>query len=458
MEKQANKKQNKQKDNSKNKVKIKLQTKEKDSFKEKKEYRKFCLQKFEEFNNNGKLTVAIFCDTFFPIVDGVINVLDNYAKRLVKMCNVVVFVPEHKGKTVKKEYLVYGIKSLYFKFVNYDLAFPELDTDFKKIIKHLRIDIIHSHSPFFVGQFAVKLAKKLKIPIVSTFHSQYKQDFYKNTKSESLTKMLLSGIMKVFNSSTEVWTMHQKSLETLISYGFKGSSFLIPNATDFICPPDIDKLVAGIDEKYHLKNAQNVFLFVGRLVETKNILFIVDVMNNLAQKKIPYKMVFVGDGPDEAKLKAKIKKLNLKDNIILTGRITDKNLLGAFYKRADLLIFPSFYDTDGFVRIEAACFKTPSIYAKGSVASYSIKENENGFLAEADVDSFAKKLIEIINNQQLLEEVGENAKTQMYIVWDQVINMAYNRYLYLIEKNRKKLKYLEVIRKTKKKERVKIEK
>lgn len=450
MEKQTNKKHNKQKDDSKNKAKIKLQTKEKDSFKEKKEYRKFCLQKFEEFNNNGKLTVAIFCDTFFPIVDGVINVLDNYAKRLVKMCNVVVFVPEHKGKTVKKEYLVYGIKSLYFKFVNYDLAFPELDTDFKKVIKHLRIDIIHSHSPFFVGQFAVKLAKKLKIPLVSTFHSQYKQDFYKNTKSESLTKMLLSGIMKVFNSSTEVWTMHQKSLETLISYGFKGSSFLIPNATDFVCPPDIDKLVNEIDEKYHLKNVENVFLFVGRLVETKNILFIVDVMNNLAQKKIPYKMVFVGDGPDEAKLKAKIKKLNLKDSIILTGRITDKNLLGAFYKRADLFVFPSLYDVSSIVQIEAACFGLPVIFAEGSVTSCTVTKDVNGFIAPANVEDFSNAIIKIISDKAKLQQVSINAHNELYVTWDDVIDTAFERYIYLIDRNKKKMATLHFIKNNKK--------
>lgn len=40
-----------------------------------------------------KLTVGIFCDSFFPFVDGVAMVIDNYAKRLVKNCHVIVFAP-----------------------------------------------------------------------------------------------------------------------------------------------------------------------------------------------------------------------------------------------------------------------------------------------------------------------------------------------------------------------------
>ena len=44
-----------------------------------KNYRDYIMNKIEEFNNNGKHTIVYFCDTFYPIIDGVIKVLDNYA-------------------------------------------------------------------------------------------------------------------------------------------------------------------------------------------------------------------------------------------------------------------------------------------------------------------------------------------------------------------------------------------
>ena len=43
----------------------------------------------------NKITVGLFNDSFMPMMDGVVMVVDNYAKRLSKFCNVVVFVPKY---------------------------------------------------------------------------------------------------------------------------------------------------------------------------------------------------------------------------------------------------------------------------------------------------------------------------------------------------------------------------
>ena len=43
---------------------------------------------------NNKLTIGIFNDSFYPMNDGVCMVVDNYARRLVKYANVIVFVPK----------------------------------------------------------------------------------------------------------------------------------------------------------------------------------------------------------------------------------------------------------------------------------------------------------------------------------------------------------------------------
>lgn len=41
-----------------------------------------------------RLKVGYFIDTFFPMVDGVIMVVDNYAKRMQKYADVTVFAPK----------------------------------------------------------------------------------------------------------------------------------------------------------------------------------------------------------------------------------------------------------------------------------------------------------------------------------------------------------------------------
>ena len=406
----------------------------KDIIKQDKEYKKYILEKIEEYNTNGKKTIAYFCDTFYPIIDGVIKVLDNYAKLLKDKYNIVVIAPKHKGMVSKQDYLVIGVKSLYFKFVGYDLSFPGCDNFVKKALRLLKIDIVHAHSPFTIGKLAAKTAKKKNTPFIMTMHSQYKQDFYKHTKSKLLTKILTDNIVKVFSKSDEVWTMNNKTAETLQGYGYKGNFFLIPNATEYVPFDKPEQYNKYINSKYDIKKNQLVFLFIGRLIALKNIHFIVDSLKIVKDSGIDFKMIFVGSGPDEESLKKQIKELNLQDCILLTGTIKDREELAKIITRSDLFLFPSIYDVSSLVQIEAAAFNTPAVLINGSLTSATITDNVNGFLSENSVDAFAEKIIEISNDKEKLKEIGKQAHKDLYITWPQVATKASERYEYWIEK------------------------
>lgn len=399
-----------------------------------KRYTEYVLKKVDEFNNNGKMTVAIYCDAFFPDLDGVVMVVDNLAKRLKDMCNIIAFVPRHKGRTYKRDYLVVGVKSTFLKSINYSLAMPLFDNDYFRVIRHARIDVIHCHSPFFLGKAAKSLHKAKKIPMVTTFHSQYKKDIYKATKNKGLTAMVLKIIMHVFNASNEVWTMHKKSAKTICDYGYNGKIRLIPNATDYVYPIDSEQRIALL-RKQHDINDEKVLLFVGRLVLQKNILFIAEVLSKLREKGDKFKMFFVGDGPDRAKLEERIEKLGLQNQCVLVGSISDRNLLASYYLFSDLILFPSLYDVSSIIQIEGACMKTPTVFVEGSVTSCTVNNGENGFILPNDVKSYADGVHNIINDQETLKRVGENAQRDLYVTWDEVVENTYNAYKELIDQN-----------------------
>ena len=396
------------------------------------EYYQDIEKKFEEFNNNGRKTICYFCDTYYPILDGVIVVLNNYARLQSPNFNVVVCVPKHKGKaTLSPDYLVLSAKSKYFKFVNYDLAFPNRDKRFNKCLSKLRIDLVHSHSPFTMGKVACKLAKERNVPLVCTFHSQYKQDFYKATKSRLLSNILLKGIMKKFHPATEVWTMNKECVRTLREYGYKGEVSLKPNATSKVRPDNIEELKRLADEKWNLKDEKNVFLFVGRLVTQKNILMIPESLKILKDSGIPFKMFYAGNGPDEEKLRKKIAELGLQEDIILLGRVENKDL-DIIYARSTLMLFPSVYDTSSLTQIESATFDTPCLLIKGSVTAGTITDNVNGFLAENDSKLYAERIKEIVTNEELYEKVKANTYKDLYVSQSDLAKMVAERYNYLL--------------------------
>lgn len=393
----------------------------------------------EEYNHNGKKTIAIFCDTFFPLVDGVINVMDNYAKRLQNQFNVVVCVPRLKNNYIEKEYPVMFFKSVFFEFVNNCAGQPSTDVEFKKQFKQLHVDLIHIHSPFMVGHFALKEAKKRDIPCIATFHSQFKQDFEKIVKLETLTGMLLSYIMEVFNGAHEVWTMNEASKKTLLSYKFKGKCRIVTNATDFVAPENLEEYARIAQEKLNIKSTDNVYCFVGRLVALKNIVLVAESLEVLKKKGIPFKMIYVGDGNDRRLLEDAIKKLKLTNDIILTGKVMDKSLIGSILCNSKIMLFPSIYDTDGIVKYEAAAFGTPTLFLKNSNASYDIVNDKTGFICEGSPQDIANKLEFLYHNPKLISEVGQNAKKYIYHTWDDVILSATKIYNEFIAKSEKQI-------------------
>lgn len=426
-----------QEKSNKNLIDISTLKKNKENLQDRK-YREYILNKIDEFNNNGKLTIAYFCDTFYPIIDGVIKVLDNYASLLKDKYNIVVIVPKHKNIVIKKDYLVIGVSSIYFNFVNYDLAFPEIDGFLDKAIKRLKIDLVHSHSPFNMGAYAAKVAKKKKVPLVMTMHSLYKMDFIKYTSSETITKYLLKQIMKVFNKATETWTMHENTKKELISYGYHGKVYFVPNATDYEKCNNIPELASVARKKYNISPSDKVLLFVGRLVEQKNIFFIANALAKVKEKNPNFKMFFVGNGPDERELKSLIKKNDLSSHTIFTGKISDRTELATIFALSDLFVFPSLYDTSSLVQIEAATFNTPTLFIENTVTATTITNNVNGFTAKNDVDAFADKIVSLMENEKLLKEIGENANRDLFITWKQVSEIVAERYEYLIKQNKNK--------------------
>jgi glycosyltransferase involved in cell wall biosynthesis len=406
----------------------------------------------EEYNHNGKKTIAFFCDTFYPFVDGVTNVVDNYAKRLKENFNVIVCVPRHKNEYVERDYPILYFKSVYFEMVNYGIGQPSTDREFLKLFKQLHIDLIHIHSPFMVGHFALKEARKRDIPVIATFHSQFKQDFKKIVKTESLTKMLLSYIMEVFNGVDEVWTMNQATKKTLDSYKFKGKAKIISNATDFEMPKDKQAFEQLAIDKFGVVPGENLYCFVGRLIEQKNIVLVAQSLAELKKKGIPFKMIYIGDGPDRKMLEDAIESLGIGNQVILAGKVMDKQLIGSVLYHSKVMLFPSVYDTDGIVKYEAAAFSTPTLLLKGSNASYNIEDGETGFICEGTPEAIAKRLEELYHNPQEVERVGNNANKKIFFRWDDVVAQASGMYNQLIEMSEKQILTPKQIKRTEKKQ------
>lgn len=378
------------------------------------------------------MTIGLFIDTFYPMIDGVVTVVDNYARILSKKCDVVVFAPETGVYDDSKlPYKVVRCKSIKLPKLDYSLPLPKIDRKFLKELESYKLDVIHIHSPATIGRLGVEYAKRHNIPLFGTIHSQFYKDFYRATKNRLLSKKLTDNTMKVFEKCDVCYTVNEGMRDVLMNeYGFKKKLKLARNATDWCIVQNIDKSKDKIRKMYDIKN-EYIFLFVGRINKLKNIFLILDSLNYI-KDKINYKMLFVGDGQDKRELSLKIKEYGLSDRIILCGKCSDRDLLRDYYASSDLFLFPSLYDASSVVQVEAASQKCPGLFIKGSATSSSIKDNHNGFLCNNDYKEYGNKIIEIINNKKYIS-VRDNVYKEIYCTWDSEVDKVYKEYLKLME-------------------------
>ena len=266
-------------------------------------------------------------------------------------------------------------------------------------------------------------------------HSQFKQDFIRAVKFKWFANVLTKVIIKQFNKCDECWAVNKKIAEIYYkNYGYKEMPKVMHNATDMKPINDLSKALDLVDKKYNIGSNEKVFLFVGRINNLKNVFFIANSLVILKHKcNFKFKMLFVGTGQDEDKLKEIIKDNHMENYILMCEKITDRELLASIYARADLFLFPSLYDASSIVQIEAASQKTPTLFIEGAATASTIENDVNGYICEEDETKFANRIIDILNNQELYNVVCNNAFKDIYINWENKIKEVYDLYIKLIE-------------------------
>ncbi|MGI5849952.1 MAG: glycosyltransferase [Christensenellales bacterium] len=381
-----------------------------------------------------ELTVGQFNESFPPIVDGVANVVKNYAywinKKYGKCC---VITPKHPDAIDDYEYHVLRFSSIKVPTRGeYRFGLPKMDKVFWKELKNIPFDIVHAHCPFGTGVAARSIAKKKNIPFVASFHSKYRDDFKAALKSDRIVDSVLSKIAAFYESADEVWTVNDASVETLREYGYKGSVYIMENGCDIGMQYRTKETDDFVDEMFHLDGSVPVFMYIGQHVWQKNLKIVIEALKILKDKGNRFHMLFVGDGPKRGEMEQMVSDLGLSGDVTFAGKIYDRDVIAKIYLRSSAMLFPSMYDTSSLVPREAAACGCPTVFVKGSSTSQGITDAD-GFLIDNTPESLADTAEFIIDNPNKAKTVGDTARKTVYRSWEDAVDIAYKRYLHLIE-------------------------
>jgi 1,2-diacylglycerol 3-alpha-glucosyltransferase len=390
-----------------------------------------------------QIVTCQFSDSYFPIMDGVALTVSNYLSELNRTLGpayaVVPAVPGHSVSQAAKTYRFFSLPLV--GRPPYRIGLPQLDVSLKRTLRSRSFQLLHAHSPFFAGRFALKLARTRGIPIVATFHSKYRDKFKNLLPWTAVADRLLADpvvqrIADFYASVDQVWVPTEAAVETLREYGYRGAVQIVRHGVDFQLPGDRAELRRRGEIFLNLDREDFLFLYVGDHAWEKNLSFLLHALSLLSRSGCRFKMVFIGEGYAAKSLRLMASRLGLNRSVSFQGVLRDRYILSACYARADCFLFPSLYDTCGLVVREAAAFGVPSVVIDSSAAAEPIVDGNNGFVTDNSLRSYTEKLRMLLEHPDLLRRAGEGARSTLCTPWADAVREVKERYLSLLGKSR----------------------
>lgn len=177
---------------------------------------------------------------------------------------------------------------------------------------------------------------------------------------------------------------------------------------------------AQLRKEYTLDD-KKVFLFVGRLVDLKNVDTAIRAFSRLNQST--HAFVVVGDGPKRDEWEALARDLNA--NVLFVGRL-EGDALNVWYNVADIFVLPSYQEAFGAVTNEALLAGCYALVSNKAGSSCLIEEGVNGYtFSPMDMEELATRMSEIAGYAVDYDANGLK-KNQMLVSYDEYMQNMVN--------------------------------
>jgi len=287
-----------------------------------------------------------------------------------------------------------------FHYQPYELALSSKLVDMVKLHK---IEILHVHYAI-PHAYAAYMAKKMLqeegiyIPIVTTLHGTDitlvgSHPFYKPAVTFSINKS--DAVTSVSQSLKE---------DTLRLFNIKKEIEVIPN---FI---DLEKykfLFTDCQREMMAKDSQKIITHISNFRKVKQIPNIIRIFNNI-QKKVPSRLLLVGEGPEREGAERLCEDLGIEDKVIFLGNSNEIDKILCF---SDLFLLPSLTESFGLAALEAMASGVPVISSNSGGIPELNENGVSGFLSNPhDIEDMSKNAIYILEDEERLKKFKKQAK------------------------------------------------
>ncbi|MCD7905186.1 MAG: glycosyltransferase family 4 protein [Clostridiales bacterium] len=353
------------------------------------------------------MKILITTDWYAPTVNGVVTSVLNLEKNLRLLGHEVKVLTLSEGVRSYKAGNTYRSRSV-SAFIYPKARISLTKRSYYRELMKWRPDIIHTQCEFSTYITARKIARKLHIPIVHTYHTVYEDYTHYFCPSKKLGRSIVSTLTRRLMKPAEtIIVPTEKVKELLIKYRVNKKICILPTGIDIekFAKPLSKGEKAALKEKYNIPKDNVVMLCLGRLAKEKNVEEILE--NFKALNKPGLTLLIVGGGPYYKELKKEAEKICGGVSVIFTGMVKPDEV-GKYYKLGDFFVSASTSETQGLTYAEALANGLPSLCKKDPCIDEVVINGFNGYQYE-NTEEFKSLANGLTEDSALREKMSENA-------------------------------------------------
>ena len=347
-----------------------------------------------------KLKIGIVC---YPTVGGSGILATELGITLAKRGHEIHFITSSMPFRLNKRY-----SNIYFHQVEVNqyavFQYPpytlSLASKIAEVVKNEGLDIIHAHyaMPHAVCGILAKQMTNEGLKVVTTLHGTDITVLGYDSSMQEMIKFAIEksdAVTAVSNALVkETYDLIQPEKEIKTIYNF----------IDY--PAPFDSTDITLKAELNIKEEEKVVIHVSNFRKVKRIPDILDSFASVA-KRMPCKLILVGDGPEMGAVNKQIKTLGLSDQVILLGK---QENLHELYAISDVCVLMSEKESFGLVLLEAMVHGVPCLGTNVGGIPEVIQDGVNGYIVEeGDTRMAAERLYDLLNDDDNRQVMGENS-------------------------------------------------
>ncbi len=350
------------------------------------------------------MRIVLFTNTYPPTLNGVANATHFYRRGLAERGHEVhVFAPAPVGDDpFADDPFVHCYRSVLVPGeLDYMIALPVFSgLREHRYLRTLQADIVHSQHPLWVGAWGHRWARRRKLPVVSTAHTQYELHADRIPLPEAWAqRLVIRHVTRFFSLCDVVTTPVNWMRQRLLDRGVTTPIEILRNPVDLgqLAQPDRERTRRELG----LSAKETVVGYLGRLASVKNVECVIDAVAMLAQRRGDLRLLIVGDGPRRKGLRQRARR-KLGDRAVLPGAIPHAQVKH-YHAAMDVFVTASHSEGMPLAYTEAMHCGTPVVAHATPGAADMIRDGDTGLLVppERGAEGLAEAIERVLSDPAL---------------------------------------------------------